>query len=157
MRSLRPSHGRRLGPWTHRAAYAYYTCATRNRHGRTVCDQGRLPKEALEDAILGQMGEVYRDTALVAAAIEEAQTELRAGEAEQKTMRTARQAEAADVRRRIERYLAAFEAGELDPKQVRERVGALQARLDELESELVAPARPVPRPSQSTPRRSRGS
>ena len=123
--------------------YAYYTCATRNRYGSTVCDQGRLPQQALEEAILGQMGEVYRDTTLVAAAIEQAQAQLRAGQAEQATVRTARQAEAADLRRRIERYFAAFETGELDPKQVRERVGALQARLAELEAELAAPAQPI--------------
>ena len=127
--------------------YAYYTCATRNRYGPTVCDQGRLPKQALEDAILAQMGEVYRDTTLVAAAIEQAQTQLAAGQAEQATVRTARQAEAAELRRRIERYYAAFETGDLDPKQVRERVGALQTRLDELESELAAPAQPIAPPA----------
>ena len=93
------------------------------------------------------MGEVYRDTTLVAAAIDATQAQLQAGQAEQEAARAARQAEAADLRRRIERYFAAFETGELDPKQVRERVGALQARLDELESELAAPARSVPPPA----------
>ena len=38
------------------------------RHGTKACDQARLPKDALGEAILGQMGEVYRDTSLIAAA-----------------------------------------------------------------------------------------
>ncbi len=88
-------------------------------------------------------GHALNRPTLVAAAIEQAQTQLRTGQAEQETVRTARQTEAADLRRRIERYYAAFETGELDPKQVRERVGALQARLDELEAELAPPAQPI--------------
>ncbi len=127
--------------------YAYYVCATRNRYGSQVCDQARLPKEALEEAVLGQMGEVYRDTSLIASAVDQAQAQLRAGQAEQEAARAARQAESADLRRRIERYFAAFETSELDPKQCRERVGALQARLEELASELAAPTRSAAPPA----------
>jgi len=89
------------------------------------------------------MSEVYRDTSLIGTAMEQAQARLQADEQAQATTRAARQAEAADLHRRIERYFAAFETGQLDPKHMRERVGALQARLDELEAELAAPAPPV--------------
>ena len=43
------------------------------------------------------MGEVYRDTTLVAAAIDATQAQLQAGQAEQEAARAARQAEAADL------------------------------------------------------------
>ena len=130
-----------------RKRYAYYTCATRVRHGATGCDQARLPKDALESAVLTQMGEVYRDTALIGTAVDEAQAQLQARQAEVDAFRAARQAEAADLRSRIERYYAAFETGDLDPRPFRERVSALQVRLDELESQPVTPApRVAPEP-----------
>jgi len=44
--------------------------------------QERLPKDELEAAVLAQMNQVYADTSLVAAALEEAQAETRARDAE---------------------------------------------------------------------------
>ncbi len=130
----------------HGGRYTYYTCTTRMRHGTTACDQARLPKDALEEAILGQMSEVYRDTSLIAAAVEAAHAQLRAGQVAQDAARVALRAEAADLGRRIQRYFAAFETGDLEPRQLRERVGSLQVRLDELESMLMAPAQPAEPP-----------
>lgn len=45
--------------------YDYYTCTTRSRHGRAACDQDRLRRDQLEAAVLGQLAEVYANTALL--------------------------------------------------------------------------------------------
>ena len=111
--------------------YPYYTCSTRARSGPSGCDQERLPKDELEDAILAQMTEVYADTSLVAAALEEAQAEARARDAERGAERHRLETHAAELRRKIDRYVAGFEAGEL-------RASFLQSRADDLQSQLAA-------------------
>jgi site-specific DNA recombinase len=110
--------------------YPYYTCSTRARRGPTGCDQERLPKDELEAAILAQMTEVYADTSLVSAALEEAQAETRSRGAEREAERHRLESHAAEVNRKIGRYVAGFEAGDL-------RASLLQARVDELQTELA--------------------
>ncbi len=111
--------------------YAYYTCSSRLHRGPSACDQERLPKDELEKAILGQMTEVYADTSLVGAALEEARAKMRSRDAERAAERDRLQAHAAELRRKIDRYVAGFEAGEL-------RAGLLQSRVDELQAQLAA-------------------
>ncbi len=111
--------------------YTYYTCTTRAKRGPTGCDQERLPKDELERAILAQMTEVYADTSLVAAALDEAQAESRAAEAQRNAERERLRARGAELRRKLDRYLAGFESGEL-------RAALLQARVDELAAELAS-------------------
>ncbi len=55
-----------------RALYPYYTCATRYRYGTKECGAERLPKAALEDAVIEQMVDVYSDGELIAEALAEA-------------------------------------------------------------------------------------
>ncbi len=117
--------------------YTYYTCYTRSRYGRSHCDQARIPKDELEQAILAQMGEVYRDTPLLAAAIAEAGQKLGLEREERSQQRAARVAERADVERRMDRYFAAFEAGTLTPEVCRERVAQLRDRLAAIDEALV--------------------
>jgi site-specific DNA recombinase len=110
--------------------YAYYTCSARLHRGPGACEQERLPKDELEAAILAQMTDVYADTSLVAAALEEAQAESRTRDAERRQEHNRLQAHAAELRRKIDRYVAGFEAGEL-------RASFLQDRVDELQTELA--------------------
>ena len=127
--------------------YAYYTCGTRQRRGPTACDQARLPKDDVEAAILAQMGEVYGDTSLIAAALEDARAAAQTAEAEAEGTRTALAVQATDVRRRIDRYFAAFESGQLSPNLAQSRITELQSRLAELDAQLVFAAsavRPAP-------------
>jgi site-specific DNA recombinase len=111
--------------------YPYHTCSTRARRGPSGCDQERLPKDELETAILAQMAEVYADTSLVAAALEEAQAETRARDAERGAERHRLEGHAAELRRKIDRYVAGFESGEL-------RASFLQSRSHELAGQLAA-------------------
>ncbi len=122
----------------HGKRYAYYTCYSRSRYGTSHCDQARLPKDELEKAILGQMGEVYADTALIEAALAEAQAELRKTETGRSERLTALEAEAADTRIRMDRYFASFEAGQMSPQVAGSRVEALRARLQVVEDERTA-------------------
>jgi site-specific DNA recombinase len=116
--------------------YPYYTCSTRARRGPTGCDQERLPKDELEAAILGQMTEVYADTSLIAAALEEAQVEARARDAERGAERRRLEAHASELRRKIDRYVVAFEAGELHGSFLQNRANELQSQLAAVETAL---------------------
>ncbi len=118
--------------------YAYYTCSTRAHRGSAGCTQDRLAKDELEFAVLAQMRDVYADTSLVAAALGEAQAREAVRHAEGERARTALEAQAADVRRKIERYVSAFESGELSGSR-------LGAWLDELEGPSGRPRDPTRR------------
>jgi site-specific DNA recombinase len=128
----------------HGKRYAYYTCYSRSRYGTTHCDQTRLPKDELEEAILSQMGAVYADTALIEAALAAAQAELRKTETDRSGQLTALEAEGADIRARMDRYFASFEAGELSPQVAGSRVEALRARLQVVDGERATIAAQTP-------------
>jgi site-specific DNA recombinase len=122
------AHGRRR-------RYTYYTCSTRYRYGSTSCDADRLPQDALEEAILEQLVEVFSNTKLIAEALAEASRE-EAGDAEEAQRRTgAIRQEIAGAQRALDRYFAAFEEGSLSPADCQERVGRLRARIEALEAE----------------------
>jgi site-specific DNA recombinase len=128
----------------HGKRYAYYTCYSRSRYGTSHCDQARLPKDELEQAILSQMGEVYADAALIEAALAAGQSELRKSETDRSERLTVLEAEAADTRIRMDRYFASFEAGQMSPQVARGRVEALRARLQVVEDERAVMAREKP-------------
>ena len=117
--------------------YPYYTCSTRARRGPSGCDQERLPKDELEKAILDQMSEVYADTSLLAAALDGAQAEARARDAERGAERRRLETHAAELRRKIDRYVAGFEAGELRGPLLQSRTDALQTQLAAVETALA--------------------
>jgi hypothetical protein len=54
-----------------RGLYYYYVCSTRYRYGTDHCPGDRLPKDALEEAIIDQMQEVYGDSSLIEPALAE--------------------------------------------------------------------------------------
>ena len=117
--------------------YAYYTCASRVRRGPGACDQPRLAKNDIEAAILAQMTEVYADTGLVGAALDEAANARNAARADAERGREGLQRQASQLRRKLARYLAAFEAGELDAALVQARLTALQTQLAAIEARLA--------------------
>jgi site-specific DNA recombinase len=122
--------------------YAYYTCTTRVKQGPAACDQPRLSKDELEEAILAQMTEVYADTGLVGAALEAAAAAGRTTQAEAEQARDRLTREAAELRRKLGRYFAAFEAGELDAPLVQARLAELQTQLAAIEARLAKALRP---------------
>ena len=83
------------------------------------------------------MSEVYADTGLVGAALEEAAAASRAANAEAEGAPERLTREAAELRRKLGRYLAAFEAGELDAPLVQSRLTELQAQLATIEARLA--------------------
>ncbi len=134
------------------ARYRYYTCHNRQRYGTGTCASERLSAEELDQAILAALLTTYEKTDLFDRAVKAA-----AGQAE--AARARREAELATLikelectEERIERYLLAFEAGNLPEsacaervKKLATRVGELQGRRVDLLSELEAgePAAPT--------------
>ena len=127
--------------------YAYDTCATRAKRGSAACDRPRLAKDELEAAILTQMTEVHADTGLVGAALGDAAAAGRTAQADAERTREGLQREASELRRKLGRYFAAFEAGELDAPLVRSRLAELQAQLAALEARLAE----APHPEAASP------
>jgi site-specific DNA recombinase len=127
--------------------YAYYVCASRAVRGRSACDQARLPKDDLEAAILAQMTEVYADTGLVGAALDDAASAAQAARAEAEQAREGLTREATVLRRKLARYFAAFEAGELDARLCQARIAELQAQLTAIEARLAAAPAAEPSPA----------
>ena len=115
--------------------YHYYVCSTRYRYGSEFCGGDRLPKEALEEAVMEQMEDVYRDSSLIEEAL--AGAAVKDGEpAEDAARRLAgvRQ-ELAGAKRSLDRYFAAFEEGSLSPADCQERIARLTAQIDALIAE----------------------
>lgn len=122
--------------------YAYYTCASRATRGPAACNQPRLAKAEIEAAILAQMTEVYADTGLVGAALDEAAAAGRAAQADAERGREGLQRHASELRRKLGRYFAAFEAGELDAVLVQARLAELHTQLAAIEARLAESPRP---------------
>jgi site-specific DNA recombinase len=107
------AHGRK-------GLYHYCVCSTRYRYGTDHCPGDRLPKDALEEAVIEQMQEVYANSSLI----------------EQAAQRLAgvRQ-ELAGAKRSLDRYFAAFEEASLSPADCQERIAKLRTRIDALVAE----------------------
>lgn len=117
------------------ALYHYYTCSTRYRYGTKECAADRLPKAALEEAVIEQMVDVYADGELIAEALAEANlADEKSKEKIVERIASMRQQQAG-ARRALDRYFAAFEEGSLSPSDCQERVGMLRARIEALEAE----------------------
>jgi site-specific DNA recombinase len=112
--------------------YHYYACSGRQKLGRKSCDGERIPREKLEAAILSQLTGIYRDGSLIRDAIEQAA----ASEETDRTALTEQRASLANeigrAERAIERYQDAFEVGDLNPANFKERLTTLTARLEAL-------------------------
>lgn len=122
------AHGRK-------SRYRYYICSTRYRYGTQVCDGARLPMEALEDAVVEQMAEVFADTALVGEALALSRAE-EVGASEESDRRLASiHQQLAIARRSLERYFGAFEQGTMSAADCQERIERLRDRIEALEAE----------------------
>ena len=115
--------------------YHYYVCSTRYRYGTEHCPGERLPKDALEEAVIEQMQDVYRNSSLIDQALADAAVE--ASEPAEETDRRlgSVRKELAGARRSLDRYFAAFEEGSLSPADCQERIAKLKARIDALTAE----------------------
>ncbi|HZV72656.1 MAG TPA: recombinase family protein [Conexibacter sp.] len=115
--------------------YHYYACSGRQKRGPKACDGDRIPREKLEDAVIEQLAGIYRDGHLIRQAIEQAAE----GEHDERDVLEDRRASiAAEIKRAeraIDRYLDAFENGDLDAKRFQGRMAALEAKLDGLKDQ----------------------
>ncbi len=115
--------------------YQYYACSGRQKLGRRGCDGERLPKDKLEAAILHQLTGLYRDGSMIRNAIDQAAASSQTDRAALTEKRTSIAKEITRAERAIERYQDAFENGDLDPIRFKQRLSALDARLDALQGQ----------------------
>jgi len=115
--------------------YHYYVCSTRYRYGTGFCSGDRLPKDGLEDAVIEQMRDVYRNTSLIEEAIaQNALEDAQPTEDASRRLAGVRQ-ELAGATRSLDRYFGAFEEGSLSPADCQERITKLKAHIDALTAE----------------------
>jgi site-specific DNA recombinase len=133
--------------------YRYYSCYRRTRYDSTACGGQRVDADAIEDAVIGALAGFYRHQHhLIADAVTKAQEQHAADHDSRRGELAATDRELAKTSAAIDRYLAAFENGALDPEDLADRLAQLKgtsrqlaARRDELASELDAePAIPPP-------------
>ncbi len=131
--------------------YRYYSCYRRTRYDTTACGGQRIDADAIENAVIGALTGFYRDQHdLMADAITAAQASRAAGHQARLAELATTDRELARTGAAIDRYLAAFENGTLDPEDLAGRLAQLKARSrqliarrDELANQLDAePAMP---------------
>lgn len=168
MRCARCGHGF-IGTVAHgrNAAYRYYTCYPRLRHGTARCDQDRIPAEPVEDAVISVTLEALREPSFFEECARLARQEWEQANPgrERRLARIGR--EVAKKREAIDRYLRAFELGKLSEatcgyrlKELEKEVAALEGQRAAIQAECEeAPAMPDGRPSRRSrtghPRRRR--
>ena len=133
--------------------YRYYSCYRRTRYDTTACGAQRIDADAIEDAVIGALAGFYRHQPhLIADAVTKAHEQHAADHDSRRDELTVTDCELARTGAAIERYLAAFENGTLDPEDLADRLARLKgrsrqlaARRDELASQVDAePAMPPP-------------
>ncbi len=115
--------------------YHYYACSGRQKLGRKGCDGERLSKDKLEAAILSQLTTIYRDGGLIRNAIEQAAASSDTDRAALSEQRGSLSKEIGRTERTIERYQDAFEDGDLNPARFKQRITALDTRLEALQQQ----------------------
>lgn len=133
--------------------YRYYTCFTRARYDTARCNASRLDADAVEHAVITALAAFYRDQHdLIADAITAARARHQADQDSKRTDLAAAEHNLARTSAAVDRYLAAFENGTLEPEDLAERLAQLKARSaqlrarrDQLADQLAAlPAAPPP-------------
>ncbi|HZD02253.1 MAG TPA: recombinase family protein [Actinomycetes bacterium] len=114
-----------------RGRYRYYTCSARQRHGTARSDQERIPADSLEDAIVTEVLKALDDGTLFQEAALRAQQAWQAAHPGRRAELAGVQQALAERRQAVDRYLRAFEAGELPE-------GTCGYRVEELEREIAA-------------------
>ncbi len=121
--------------------YTYYACSTRYKYGPTKCTGDRLPKDRLEEAILTQLADLYRDGRLIHEALTNAAQALDKQRPQVEDQLASVHAEIARLERKLERYLEAFEDGKLTAGLCQARIQGHQARLETLRAQEASLAR----------------
>ena len=125
--------------------YHYYACSGRQKLGPKGCDGERIPRDRLEAAVVGQITSLYRDGDVIRDAIDAAAQQRQSDGAALEEQRRALAEEIRRAERALDRYYAAFEAGDLDAKRFQTRTVALETRLADLhEQDLALAARLAP-------------
>jgi site-specific DNA recombinase len=123
--------------------YHYYACTGRQKYGPKACRGERLPQQKLEQAVLRQLADVYREGTLIGKALDEAAAKARQRRPALEHRLASIDAEIARAEQALERYFDAFEQGKLTAERCDERLSRLQARLNDLRgqhAELAASA-----------------
>jgi site-specific DNA recombinase len=118
------------------ARYRYYTCFSRNRHGRQGCRSDVLRADLLDHAVLESLLATYADTELVSAAIERWRSSAAEQGHDSASHLRRLEAEISGSESAVRRYYNAFENGRLPEARFASRVDALERRLTELRSKL---------------------
>jgi site-specific DNA recombinase len=132
--------------------YRYYSCYRRSRYDISACGAQRIDADAIEDAVTGSLTSFYRGQhVLIADAIAAAQGSHAAADDARRAELGAAEHELARTGAALDRYLAAFENGTLDPEdlagrldQLKTRSRQLRTRRDELASQLTDLPTPPP-------------
>jgi site-specific DNA recombinase len=121
--------------------YTYYACSTRYKYGPAKCNGDRLPKDRLEEAVLTQLAELYRDGHVIERALVDAATATDNERPQLEDQLGSARAEIARLERKLERYLEAFEDGELSAALCQDRVRGHSERLETLREQEAGLAR----------------
>jgi site-specific DNA recombinase len=118
------------------ARYRYYTCFSRNRHGRQGCRSDVIRADLLDHAVLESLLATYADTEVVSAAIERWRSRAAKQAPDSASQVRRLEAEISGNESALQRYYTAFENGRLPETRFVNRVDALERRLTELRAKL---------------------
>ncbi len=118
------------------ARYRYYTCFSRNRHGRQGCRSDTLRADLLDQAVLEALLATYADSEVVSAAIERWRSRAATQGPDPASQVRRLEAEISGTESAVQRYYNAFENGRLPETRFAIRVGTLERRLTELRAKL---------------------
>ncbi len=118
------------------ARYRYYTCFSRNRHGRQGCRSDVLRADLLDHAVLESLLATYADTELVGAAIERWHSSAAEQGPDSASHLRRLEAEISGTESAVQRYYTAFEDGRLPETRFIGRVDVLERRLSDLRAKL---------------------
>src|SRR5216683_1233011 len=118
------------------ARYRYYTCFSRNRHGRQGCRSGVLRADLLDQAVLESLLATYADSEVVSAASERWRSRAAKQGPDNASQVRLLKAEISGTESAVQRYYNAFENGWLPETRFLGRVDALERRLTELRAKL---------------------
>ena len=111
--------------------YRYYDCSMKAYRAESErCHDIRVDADALEAEVVGRLLDAYRDSDLFPAVLARLREHTPSRREELDEQLAAVEVALTKSTAALDRYYAAFENGELDPGQLRARVGNLSVRLD---------------------------
>jgi site-specific DNA recombinase len=118
--------------------YRYYTCWNRNRRGKQACTADNVRADALEQAVLNALADLYADPDALLQASEQQIGHTSATAARAADDAAALAAEIRKIEASIERWIAAFEDGTLNADAFAHRVRQLTERAEHLRARHAA-------------------